>query len=67
MELNAGGILFSSNVHTKAPLYSDGYKQTQVGGIQSWAHVELVRPPTYLTKIMKLPIQIDTNIILVDK
>ena len=35
MELNAGGILASSNAHTKAPLEPAGGKQTHVGVIWS--------------------------------
>ena len=34
-ELNAGGILASYNVHTKAPLEPSGEKKTQVEGILS--------------------------------
>ena len=35
MELNAGGFLASSKVHTKVPLEPAGGKQTQVEGIWS--------------------------------
>ena len=39
MELKPGGIIVSSNIHTKALLEPAGDKQAQVEGIQSWMHV----------------------------
>ena len=67
MELNAGGIISSYNVHAKSPLEPAGENQTQLGGIQSWTHVEFVSPPKSLTKKVQQPIQIDTYIFFVAK
>ena len=39
MKLNAGGILTSSNVRTKAPLDPADYKQTKLDIIWIWTHV----------------------------
>ena len=67
MELNKGGIIASSNVHTKSPLEPDGDNQTQVYGIWSRTHMEFVHHPMYLPKNVQHPIHIDNYIILFPK
>ena len=64
MDLNAGVIIASSNVHTKPPQEPVGDKQTQVDGIRSLTRVELLHPLMSLSIIyMQHPIQTDSCIL----
>ena len=65
--MNAGVIVASSSVNTKAPLDPSGDNLTQVDVIRSWARAEFVCPLTSLPTKVQHRIHIDNYIILVSK